>query len=62
MHELAAINTSAHQVADCIGFSHREETLFLQMRERDSSLTYVLVARGTWMKRHLAGNASTKND
>jgi hypothetical protein len=29
MHELAAINTSAHQLADCIEFSHREETLFL---------------------------------
>lgn len=48
--DLAANNTSAHQLSDGIGFSRREGILFLYMCERDSSLTDILIARGKWIK------------
>jgi hypothetical protein len=43
MQELAANNTSTHQLSDCIRFSHREGTLFLYTCEGGSSLTDVLI-------------------
>jgi hypothetical protein len=33
MHELTANNTSAHQLADCIGVADTEVTLFFKMCE-----------------------------